>query len=106
VKIVKFLGINITNNLNYTKHIIIQIEKAKKAFIMAKKIFYCKYLNKKIKIIGYQALIRPIITFGCPIWFIISSSTMEKIRIFERTCLRLCLNKYVKPETNYKHYNI
>ena len=29
---------------------------------------------------------------------------MEKIRIFERKCLRVCLNKYRKPETNYKHY--
>ena len=101
---VKYLGINISFNLNYTKHISIILEKAKKAFAMAKRLFYCKNLDVKIKILAYQTLIRPILTYGCSIWFNISASLMEKIRLFERKCLRTCLNSYRKPESHYKHY--
>ena len=103
-KCVKYLGININPNLNYTNHILAILGKARKAFGIAKKLFYCKYLLKKTKIIAYQSLIRPILTYGCPTWFNISSSLMEKLRVFERKCLRICLNKYRKPETEFKHY--
>ena len=104
-KCVKYLGININPNLNYTNHILAILGKARKAFGIAKKLFYCKYLLKKTKIIAYQSLIRPILTYGCPTWFNISSSLMEKLRVFERKCLRiLSLNKYRKPETEFKYY--
>ncbi|KNC20875.1 hypothetical protein FF38_04214 [Lucilia cuprina] len=51
----------------------------------------------------YQSLIRPIITYACSIWFNISASNMEKIRIFERKCLRACTSLYRSSEV-YKSY--
>lgn len=64
---VKYLGINIDNRLKFNLHIETQLEKAKKAFLIHKKLFYSKQLHQKIKLICYQLLIRPIITYGCPI---------------------------------------
>lgn len=29
---------------------------------------------------------------------------MEKIRVFERKCIRACLSKYRSPETDYRHF--
>lgn len=58
----------------------------------------------RVKVIAYQTLIRPILSYGCPMWYNISASLMEKIRIYERKCLRACLGKYRKATTGYKHF--
>lgn len=99
---VKYLGIHIDDRLKFNNHIEKQLEKAKKAFIIHKRLFYSKYLHHKIKLICYQLLIRPIITYGCPIWYNISASQMERIRLFERNCLRVCLRMYNTKASNYK----
>ena len=52
----------------------------------------------------YQTLIRPIITYGCPIWYNIPASVMEKIRIFERKCIRACLSIYRSEHSGYGKY--
>ena len=52
----------------------------------------------------YQSLIRPIITYACPIWFNISPSYMQKLRIFERKCLRSCTKLYRSSHSNYIKY--
>ena len=53
---------------------------------MYKSLFYSKFLIPRVKIIMYQSVIRPIKPYACPIWFNISPSYMEKLRIFERIC--------------------
>ncbi|CAL7937382.1 unnamed protein product [Xylocopa violacea] len=100
--IVRYLGLHLDFKLNYNDHILIQIAKAQKSFLSHKRLFYSKDLDKCVKILCYKLLVRPILTYGCPIWFNISAGTMEKLRIFERKCLRACLNKYRSPESNYK----
>ena len=49
-------------------------------------------------------LVRPIITYAAPIWWNISASSMEKIRKFERNCLRAALQMYRSPSSNYTHW--
>ncbi|XP_076379050.1 uncharacterized protein LOC143259674 [Megalopta genalis] len=98
---VRYLGVFLDFKLNYCDHIQIQIKKASKAFMSHKKLFYSKYLHKSVKILCYKTLVRPILTYGCQIWFNISASTMEKLRLFERKCIRACLDKYRSPQSNY-----
>lgn len=102
--IVKYLGINIDDKLKYTQHLTIQLQKAMAAWLKLKRLFYNKYLHPKIKINCYQLLIRPILTYGSPIWYNISASNMEKIRVFERKCLRACLGLNRTRESNHKRY--
>lgn len=105
-KIVKYLGINIDNTLKFNKHVKIQLEKAKKAFYAHSKLFYSKHLEKRVKIICYMLLVRPILTYGCQIWYNTVANQMEKLRLFERQCLRVCLRMYKTPESEYKkHYS-
>lgn len=59
---VKYLGIYINDRLKFNIHIDNQLTKAKKAFIH-KRLFYSKHLHHKIKLICYQLLVRPIITW-------------------------------------------
>lgn len=102
--LVKYLGVNLDERLYYKNHLDIQISKTTKIFMQHKRLFYSKYLNPKIKIICYQLVIRPIITYGCSIWFNVSASLMEKNRLFERKCLRACLNMYRSEQSDYTEY--
>jgi flagellar biosynthesis chaperone FliJ len=103
-KIVKYLGIKIHRNLKYTDHIKYSVEKGKKALMAAKKLFYNKNICKRVKIICYQTLIRPILAYGAPIWYNVSASLMETMRKFERKCIRVCTNINRKPESGYRYF--
>ena len=102
--LVKYLGFNLDQTLYFNKHIDIQLRKATNAFSMLKRLVYNKHLNYKIKIKCYLLIIRPLLTYACPIWYNISPSIMERIRIFERKCLRACLGKYRTAESDYQKY--
>ncbi|XP_015438037.1 PREDICTED: RNA-directed DNA polymerase from mobile element jockey-like, partial [Dufourea novaeangliae] len=98
---VRYLGVFLDFKLNHNIHVNIQIQKASRAFIANRSLFHSKELHKSVKIICYKTLIRPILTYGCQIWFNIFAGTMEKLRVFERKCIRACLGKYRSPESNY-----
>lgn len=100
-QVVKYLGINLDKFLYFNNHVNETIIKARNAFFSYKSLFYSKYINPRVKIIMYQSLIRPILTYGCPIWYNISPSYMEKIRLFERKCLRSCTSLFRSPQSNY-----
>ena len=48
--------------------------------------------------------VRPLLTYACTCWFNSSASAIEKLRLFERKCLRVCLNINRKKEDNYKKF--
>ncbi|KAI8125449.1 RNA-directed DNA polymerase from mobile element jockey [Lucilia cuprina] len=101
---VKLLGIYLDKFLYFNSHIKHQLTKARKAFVIYKKLFFSKYIQSRVKTIMYQSLIRPILSYGCQIWFNICPSYMEKIRIFERKCLRCCTSLYRSENSDYKKY--
>ncbi|OXU17003.1 hypothetical protein TSAR_006388 [Trichomalopsis sarcophagae] len=94
------LGVHIDSLLRLNTHVINQLTKAKNAFRANNNIFFNKNLSARTKIICYLLLIRPIITYAAPIWWNASASTMERIRKFERLCLRACLHIYRRSDTN------
>lgn len=102
--IVKYLGVNLDVLMRLSKHINIQLDKAKKAFKANSKLFFSKSLNPRAKVICYMLLIRLILTYAAPVWFYFSASTAEKLRGFERSCLRASLNLYRTPNSNYTRY--
>lgn len=103
-EVVKYLGIYLDKFLYFNIHVDNQIKKARNAFFNYKSLFYSKHVNQRVKILMYQSLVRPVITYSCPIWFNISPSYMEKIRKFERKCLRACTGLYRSPSSNYTKY--
>lgn len=95
---VRYLGIYIDKKLKFNVHIDTQIAKARRAFLMYIRLFYSKYLHKKIKLICYQLLVRLIITYSYLIWCNISASQMEKVRTFER---KVCLRMFANEKANF-----
>lgn len=101
-KVVKYLGVHIDYLVRMNKHHEIQLKKARGAFIANHRLFYNKNLQKKAKVICYQMLIRPIITYAFPVLWNINSSVSEKFRAFERECLRKCLWLHRSQSSNFR----
>ena len=98
---VKYLGIHLDDRLKFNHHIQIQVNKAKNTFNKLHRLFYCKHLSNRAKIISWMSLIRPILTYACPIWFNVSASQMEKLRFLERKIIRVSLFKYRDKDHNF-----
>lgn len=103
-KCVRYLGVRLDERLQFNEHVKVALESARKAFMSLRRLFYAPHLSRKVKIICYLTLVRPVLTYGCAIWFNLSASQMEKIRIFERKCLRACTGLNRTASSNYEHY--
>ena len=101
-KSVRYLGMQLDYLIRMNEHIEIQLKKASDSFKKYCRLFFCKNLEARAKVICYQLLIRPIVTYGAPIWWNMSASMAEKLRKFERSCLRVCLHTYRSPHSGYK----
>jgi len=66
--------------------------------------FSNKHIQSRVKIIIYQSLIRPILSYGSAVWFNISPSYMKRLRRCERKILRSCLHMLGSPSRNYLKY--
>lgn len=114
---VKYLGIILSQNFQFTKHVKHILKKVNTARSLLYNIFKSKFINKVVKIIMYKQLIRPLIMYASPCWLImnlVSSYQVEKIRKKERFFLRKCCNiyrnlttnKYINSEILYKEAKI
>ncbi|OXU23805.1 hypothetical protein TSAR_011986 [Trichomalopsis sarcophagae] len=102
-KKVKYLGLQFDYLLRLNDHSINQLQKAKNSFRANSRIFFNKNLSPRTKIICYLLLIRPIITYAAPILWNMSASLMEKLRKFERMCIRTALHAFRKDDDS-KHF--
>ncbi|XP_076659970.1 uncharacterized protein LOC143363244 [Halictus rubicundus] len=82
-KSIKYLGVHLDYLLKFDVHVTTQLQKATNTF-------------RK-----YNRLFRPIITYAVPIWWNVNAATMEKIRKFERNCIRAALHIYRKTYNNH-----
>lgn len=100
--LVKYLGIKFDYLIRMNDHHTSQLKKARNALKANARIFHNRNLERKAKIICYQLLVRPIISYAAPIWWNTGPSVMEQYRKFERACLRACLGTYRSAHSNYR----
>lgn len=98
---VKYLGFWIDNRTRGTIHVDIQVKKAKSAFAAMNRMFINRALSAKV--IRYQISVRSLLTYAAPVWWNLGAAQMEKLRVFERTCLRAALGKFRSAHSKYKH---
>lgn len=101
---VRYLGVHIDQYLYLTDHLNIQLSKARNAFMLLKRLFFSKHMSADVKVICYKTLIRPLLTYGAPIWYNMSPTNMERLRVFERRVLRTCCGRYRTIESGFTHY--
>lgn len=108
-KDVKYLGLNLNQNLNWRNHIQKSINKAK----AARGLLQC-YLSKNChlslesKLLSYTAIIRPILTYGIQIWFPHLKTHRKKLQNFQNTSLRQITKAglFVRNEVIHKDLKI
>lgn len=101
---IKYLGINFSTNFRFNKHIDYSLNKARSAFYGLHSILRNQLIEPNFKLFVYKTYLRPIMTYGSPIWCnptLITSHQMERFRIFERMILRKALN-IKRPIGSYK----
>lgn len=102
---VQYLGVHLENTFNFNKHVWLQLKKARSVTHALSRIFFSRHVSDKVKLVCYLAIIRPVLTYGCPIWYCIDPSTMEDLRRLERRCLRYCLLRSSRTaESNFIRY--
>lgn len=104
---IRLLGLQLQTNNRFTKNITIRINKARTTKFHLNKIFRNKNINTRIKTNMYKLYIRPILMYASQIWCRqpqTSSHQMERIRVFERKCLRSTAN-IKRARNSYKHVN-
>lgn len=101
-KSVKYLGVVFSQNFQFIEHVKHILNKVNIAQSLLKNVFNGKFIDKKIKIIAYKQLIRPILMYASSCWLIknlVSSYQVELLRKKERSFLRKCLNIFRKENS-------
>lgn len=90
---VKYLGVTLTKNMKFIRHVDETIAKANRALGAIRPIIgRMNGLSVGVKMLCYKQLIRPIIRYAAPVWTLIGVNQMNRIKLFERKCLRYCVN--------------
>jgi uncharacterized protein YlbG (UPF0298 family) len=92
--LIKYLGINFSNLFKFNSHVKETLKKANGAYSLLRPLLANIHLIPKTKTLLYKQMIKPILTYGFPIWFCCSTTYAKKLELFERKILRHCLNKY------------
>lgn len=88
----KYLGVMFDEKLEFIRHVDFILERAKKIYFGYQGILrHSGGLSNQVKLLIYKQIIRPIISYAFPVWFLISSSQMDRLRKWERSILTYCL---------------
>lgn len=94
-KDIRLLGVRFQENARFIKHVNQRLDKARRAKHHVDRLLRNRFISIRTKTGIYKAYIRPVITYGAPVWCkqpFISSHQMERLRRFERGCLRSTAN--------------
>ncbi len=92
-KVVTYLGVDIDSGLSFKPHIDKVISKTRKMVAMLYPVLKRNNTASiKSKVTVYRSVIRPIITYACPIFSNCPVTHFKKLQIQQNKCLRLALN--------------
>lgn len=87
---VKYLGVVLDRRLNFSDHVNSIVQKSISKLITLYPILNRNsYVNVESKLLLYKAIVRPNITYACPVWSYISRSTFDRLQILQNKFLRL-----------------
>lgn len=96
---VKYLGVHLDRRLSYHKHI---QETLRRAYGVQRTLYPLlarnSGLTRENKKLVYTALVRPMLTYACPVWCSISDTAYVNLQRFQNKCLRLAtgLGRYAR----------
>lgn len=104
VRVVKYLGASIDDNVNFNPHIDDCKAKALKSFNALYPILSNRSrLSTRLKLLLYKTVIRPKITYASPAWENISCTTMNKLQVMQNKILKSILGLHRTFPTHQLH---
>ena len=89
---IKYLGVNITNNLHWGKHVEETCNKAFKILgLLKRNLSSCP---QKVKMLAYKALIRPILEYASAVWDPHQQYLQDKLERVQNQAARFIVNNY------------
>ena len=88
----KYLGVTITTDFRWNKHISNTTSKASKSLAFLKRNLQSG--SSKIKERAYKAIVRPLVEYAPSIWDPSTTGNKQKIEMIQRRAARYVLNKY------------
>ncbi|GFX71000.1 RNA-directed DNA polymerase from mobile element jockey [Trichonephila clavipes] len=93
VPVVKYLGLHIDSRLTFKKHFDYQSEKFWGRISLAISLVGRRSpLSLENKVILYKQILRPVITYGSPVWGAAAATHMKKIQVMQNKILRVMTN--------------
>ncbi|GFS93674.1 RNA-directed DNA polymerase from mobile element jockey [Trichonephila clavipes] len=93
VPVVKYLGLHIDSRLTFKKHIDYLSEKFWGRISLAISLVGRRSpLSLENKVILYKQILRPVITYGSPVWGAAAATHMKKIQVIQNKILRVMTN--------------
>jgi hypothetical protein len=100
----KYLGIILDRRLTFNSHFKKTLQKANACFQTLLPILSNKSkISTSVKSSIYKSCLRPILTYGSPIWSLASPSTQLKFQKFQNKILRVILNAPKSTKTTILH---
>lgn len=102
---IRLLGVQFQTSGRFTRNVDARIAKATRARYHVSRILKNRCISTRVKVGVYRMYLRPILTYAAPVWCLpplTSSHQMERMRIFERSCLRSAAN-IRRARGSYKH---
>ncbi|MCG7865188.1 MAG: hypothetical protein JAY74_02330 [Candidatus Thiodiazotropha taylori] len=88
----KYLGVNISKDLSWNKHINNIVASANRTLGFVKRNIQTK--NKEIRTLAYNSLVRPQVEYGSAVWSPYTKENKDKIEMVQRRAARWVSNDY------------
>ncbi|GFX46161.1 RNA-directed DNA polymerase from mobile element jockey [Trichonephila clavipes] len=106
VSVVKYLGLHIDSRLTFKKHIDYLAEKFWGRIHLAISLIGRRSLSLENKVILYKQILRPVITYGSPVWGAAAATHMKKIQVIQNKILRVMTNAPWYVRNDVLHNNL
>jgi hypothetical protein len=100
---VKYLGVHIDSRLTWATHIKTVNQTAKHRMGRFYRLLRSPHLSDNLKLLLFKAIIRPCLTYACPVWQTAAKSNISKLQITQNKCLRVCLGLPRRTPIDYLH---
>ena len=93
----KYLGLTVSNDLRWDKHVDRVVAKANNTLGFLRR--NLNIHNPKVKAHAYKSLVRPLLEYSCSVWDPHTDHLTKKLEMVQRRAARFTLNKYRRTDS-------
>ena len=103
---VKYLGIHIDSKLTWRTHIKEINRTANRRLGKLYRLLTSNALSHNLKLIIYKVMIRPCLTYACPVWSTAAPTNMKKLQITQNKTLRIATDTPRRTPVSLLHHRL